>query len=140
MNVKSLMTKDVELIEETEPLVNVARMMRDDDIGSVPVRNGDRLVGMVTDRDIVTRALADGKKAGELCAKDAMTDRVLYCREDWSAEEAAANMAKNRVRRLPVLDENKRLVGIISLGDISQTVDFSATGAAYGEIAAAPGR
>ena len=140
MNVKSLMTKDVDLIEETEPLVNVARMMRDDDIGSVPVRNGDRLVGMVTDRDIVTRVLADGKNVTDLCAKDAMTDRVLYCRENWSAEEAAANMAENRVRRLPVLDENKQLVGIVSLGDISKTVDLSATGAAYGEIAAAPGQ
>lgn len=140
MNVKNLMTKDVDLIEETEPLVNVARMMRDDDIGSVPVRNGDRLVGMVTDRDIVTRVLANGKNTQDMCARDAMTDRVLYCREDWSAEEAAANMAKNRIRRLPVLDENKQLVGIVSLGDISKTIDFSATGAAYGEIAAAPGQ
>lgn len=137
MNVGDIMTREVDLIDESELLVNVARMMRDEDIGSIPVRRGDKLVGIVTDRDIVIRALADERSFDELAAKDAMTDTVLYCFEEWSVEEAAANMAQNRIRRLPVVNSNRELVGILSLGDICRAVDIAAAGAALGEISKA---
>ena len=137
MNVSDIMTREVDLIEEAEPLVNVARIMRDDDIGSIPVRDGDKLVGIITDRDIVVRALAAGKGLDGLTVKDAMTTTVLYCFEEWSVEEAAANMAQNRIRRLPVVNSSHELVGILSLGDICRAVDLSAAGAALGEISSA---
>lgn len=134
MFVRDIMTKNVDIIEETASLASVAQKMRDEDIGAVPIRNGDKLVGMVTDRDIVIRALASGQSADNLLARDAMTEKVLYCREDWSAEEAAENMAKNRIRRLPVVDGDKQLIGIVSLGDVTRAVDSAATGAALEQI------
>ena len=134
MQVRDIMTKNVDIIEETEPLTSVAKKMRDEDIGAVPVRNGDKLVGMVTNRDIVIRALASGQSMDNLLARDAMTEKVLYCQEDWSAEEVAKNMAENRIRRLPVVDGDKQLVGIVSLGDVTRAVDIDATGAALEQI------
>lgn len=96
--------------------------MRDDNIGSLPVADGDRLVGYVTDRDIVVRGLAEGRSAGTHI-HDVMTDRVLYCFEDEDVEDVASNMAHNQVRRLPVLNRDKRLVGIVALGDIATKGD-----------------
>jgi CBS domain-containing protein len=123
MLVRDIMTKNVDVIEDTQPLTAIAQVMRDEDIGAVPVRNGDKLVGMVTDRDIVVRAIARGQSVDNLLARDAMSDRILYCREDWSADEAAENMAQNRIRRLPVVDDEKNLVGIVSLGDVTKGAD-----------------
>ena len=134
MLVRDIMTKNVDIIEETEPLTAIAQVMRDEEIGAVPIRNGDKLVGMVTDRDIVVRALARGQSVDNLLARDAMSDSVLYCREDWLAEDAAENMAKNRIRRLPVVDDEKNLVGIVSLGDVTRGTDSITTGEALEEI------
>ena len=88
------------------------------DIGSLPVADGDRLVGFVTDRDIVVRALADSGGPNSP-VRDAMSERVLYCFEDESVESVAENMGRNQVRRLPVLTREKRLCGIVALGDIA---------------------
>lgn len=118
MLVREIMTRDVQLLAPHHTLQDAARRMRDDDIGSLPVAEGDRLVGYVTDRDIVVRGLAEGL-SGDTHVHDVMTDQVLYCFEDDDVEEVAVNMADNQVRRLPVLSQEKRLVGIVALADIS---------------------
>jgi len=101
-------------------ITEIARKMLDEDIGCVPVGENDRLVGMVTDRDIVTRGLARVKNCLDLVAKDVMTKPIVYARADEDVDDALHIMVKNQIRRLPVIDENKRLVGILSLGDISE--------------------
>lgn len=122
MQVKELMTRDVRLLSPQDTLRNAARHMRDDDIGSLPVADGDRLVGYLTDRDLVIRGLAEGRDA-DTSVREIMTDRILYCFEDDSVEDVAANMAENQVRRLPVLSRNKRLVGIVALADLATQAD-----------------
>ena len=98
---------------------DLARTMRDEDIGAIPIVENDRLIGMVTDRDIVVKGLADGLDMSSLTARDVMTGPILYCRADQSVEDAVRLMEEHEIRRLPVIDENKRMVGILALGDIS---------------------
>src|SRR5690606_8949466 len=93
--------------------------MRDGDIGSLPVAEGDRLIGMVTDRDIVLRVVAEGRDCAEATARDAMSPGILYCYDDETIEDVLDNMGDNQIRRLPVLSRSKRLVGVVSLGDLS---------------------
>lgn len=100
-------------------LRTVARIMRDEDIGALPVGENDRLIGMVTDRDIAVRAWANGHDAASLTARDVMTKDIVYCRTSESIEEAVRLMEARKVRRLPVIDDEKRMVGMLSLGDIS---------------------
>ena len=130
MQIKDVMTPKVDLIDPSTRITEAARMMRDDDVGILPVAEADRLVGMITDRDIVVRAIAEGKNPGSMPVRDAMSERVLYCFEDQSTDEVAANMGDQQIRRLPVLNRDKRLVGIVSLGDLS-------VGGAVGEAGAA---
>ena len=119
------MTRDVQLLTPHATIQEAARRMRDDNIGSLPVAEGDRLVGYVTDRDLVVRGLAQGFSA-DTHVHDVMTDQVLYCFEDEDVEEVAVNMADNQVRRLPVLSREKRLVGIVALGDLATKGDAAA--------------
>jgi CBS domain-containing protein len=119
MKVKDVMHRGVAWVEPETPIAEIARKMLDEDIGSVPVGENDRLVGMVTDRDIVTRGLARVKNCLDLVAKDVMSKPIVYARADEDLDDALHIMVKNQIRRLPVIDENKRLVGILSLGDIS---------------------
>lgn len=121
MKVKEMMHKSVEWVSPDTSIAAVARKMRQFDIGAIPVGENDRLVGMVTDRDIVVRALADGKDISELTARDVMTKGVTWCRDTDSASEAAHLMEAKHIRRLPVLDEKKRMVGMLSLGDLSHS-------------------
>lgn len=118
MQIREIMTRDVKLISPQDSIRAAAGRMRDDDIGSLPVADGDRLVGYITDRDIVIRALADSGDADSSVGK-VMSDRILYCFEDEAVEDVAKNMAQNQVRRLPVLTREKRLCGIVALGDIA---------------------
>jgi CBS domain-containing protein len=118
MLVRDIMTRDVQLLAPHDTVQAAARHMRDDDIGSLPVADGDRLVGYVTDRDLVVRGLAEGLPA-DTHIHDVMTGEVLYCFEDEDVEDVAANMAHNQVRRLPVISRDKRLVGIVALGDLA---------------------
>ncbi len=120
MKVKDVMHRGVAWVEPQTPIAEIARKMRDEDIGAVPVGENDRLVGMVTDRDIVTRGLASVRNYIELVAKDVMTKPIVYARADEDVEDALHIMVKNQIRRLPVIDENKRMAGILSLGDISE--------------------
>jgi CBS domain-containing protein len=134
MNVKDVMTRNVRTVPPEASIFQIAKIMRDEDIGAVPVADGDRLVGMVTDRDIVTRALADSSPSKNLSAREVMSDRVLYCFEDQGIEEVLANMGEQQVRRLPVVDKDKRLVGVVSLGDLSCAGPAARAGESLGQI------
>ena len=120
MQVKEVMTSGVECMRPDASLQEAARKMRDLDVGPMPVcGDNDRLVGMLTDRDIAVRAVADGKDARTTSVRDVMTPDVIYCYEDQDVGEAARLMKENQVRRLVVLNRDKRLVGIVSLGDLA---------------------
>jgi CBS domain-containing protein len=120
MKVKDVMHRGVTWVDPTTPVREIARMMRDGDIGSVPIGENDRLVGIVTDRDIICRGIADNGDCNALTARDVMSKPIIYCRADDELEHALRIMEKNKIRRLPVIDENKRLAGILALGDISE--------------------
>jgi CBS domain-containing protein len=108
--------------------------MRDANIGSTPVVDNDRLVGMVTDRDIVVRIVAEGRPTQTATAREAMSPGVLYCFEDEPVEDVLEKMGDQQIRRLPVVNRDKRLVGVVSLGDLSLTGKRKAAGEALQEI------
>jgi CBS domain-containing protein len=116
MQIKELMSRDVILASPRQTIREVAQMMAARDIGFMPVGDHDRIVGMVTDRDIVVRGLAKGKGADAKVA-EVMTEDVKYCFEDEDVDHVVANMGENQVRRLPVMNRQKRLVGIVTLAD-----------------------
>jgi CBS domain-containing protein len=119
MNVNEIITRDAEVIRPDTVLVEAAQKMNAFDIGMLPVCDGDRLVGMVTDRDITVRGVAQGYDPKTARVRDVMTPEVIYCFDDEDVNEVAKKMEEKQVRRLPVLNRNKRLVGIISLGDLA---------------------
>ncbi|MPR12743.1 CBS domain-containing protein, partial [Microvirga tunisiensis] len=129
MRVAEVMTRDVRLIEPNQTIRDAARLMAEMDAGIMPVREGDRLVGMITDRDIAVRAVAQGR-GPDTPVREVMTDEVKYCYEDDDTNDVARNMADIQVRRLPVLTREKRLVGIISLGDLAVTDEARRAGEA----------
>src|SRR5215204_4636416 len=129
MKVSEVITRDVQLIEPTQTIRDAAKMMAELDTGILPVREGDRLVGMITDRDITVRAVAQGR-GPDTAVREVMTDDVKYCYEDDDPNDVARNMAEIQVRRLPVLSRDKRLVGIISLGDMAMSDSSDRVGAA----------
>jgi CBS domain-containing protein len=112
------MTRDVRIANPTETIRQAARMMAEIDAGVLPVGESDRLVGMITDRDIAVRAVAAGKSP-DTPIREVMSSDVCYCFDDQEIGDVATNMADIRVRRLPVVNRDKRLVGILSLGDIA---------------------
>lgn len=121
MEVSQIMSSNVKLVSPEDSIVEVAQIMKEGDLGSVPVAANDRLQGMITDRDIVLRAVAEGKSIDGVSVKDVMSDGVYYCYEDDSVETVAKKMAETKTRRLPVLNREKRLVGIVSIGDLAGT-------------------
>jgi CBS domain-containing protein len=133
MKVREAMTSDVCLVDPDCSLCEAAQMMADQDIGALPVGENDRLVGMITDRDIAVRAMAQ-RLGPDTKVRDVMSKEVLYCFDEEELEDAALNMGSCKVRRLPVLNRNKRLVGIISLGDLAQREDATRTGRAVADI------
>ena len=120
MKVSECMSTDVRVCSPEHTLQQAARTMQEIDSGVLPVGENDRLVGMITDRDIAIRGVAEGK-GPESPVRDAMSAEVLYCYEDDDIDEVAENMGENQVRRMPVVSRDKRLVGIVSLGDISRS-------------------
>ncbi|HSD93397.1 MAG TPA: CBS domain-containing protein [Methyloceanibacter sp.] len=128
MKIREMMHKGAEYVAPNAKLQVIAKKMRDYDIGSIPVCQGGKLIGMVTDRDIAIRALANGKDVSKLEAKDVMSEDVIFCNDDEQAEDAIRIMEDNMIRRLPVLDESKKLVGMVSLGDISHALSQNLTG------------
>jgi len=136
MKVKDVMHRGVTWVEPTISIREIARRMRDDDIGSVPIGENDRLVGIVTDRDIICRGVANGADCNALTARDVMSKPIIYCRADDDLELAIRIMEKNKIRRLPVIDKDKRLVGILALGDISEIVGQDAAGEVMRSVSA----
>jgi CBS domain-containing protein len=120
MRVADAMTRDVQLANPNQSIVEAAKMMADCDCGALPVGENDKLVGMITDRDIVVRALAQGK-ATSTTIREVMSEEIKYCFEDDDIDKVAQNLGDLQIRRLPVVNKDKRLVGIVSLGDISGT-------------------
>ena len=122
MKVKDAMHKGVDWVGPETPVSALAKLMRDHDVGSIPIGEGDRLVGMVTDRDIVCKGLAeDSFDARRATARDVMTPGIHYCREDDDLAKAVRHMEELKVRRLPVINKSKRMIGILSLGDVSRS-------------------
>ena len=121
MRISEIMTRDPELIDPNSSIRDAARRMRDEDIGALPVGENDRLIGMVTDRDIAVRGVAADRTPGTTTVRDVMSEKVFYCFEDDDVEDAARCMADNQVRRLPILNRDKRLTGIVALADIAQS-------------------
>ena len=119
MQVKDVMNTKLELIRPETNAVEAARKMRDGDLGALPVMDEENVVGMVTDRDLAIRVLAEGLSPDQVQIQDIMTADVLSCSPEDSLDEAAELMAELQVRRLLVMDENKKLVGILSLGDMA---------------------
>lgn len=119
MKVKDAMHKGAEWVEASTPVPAIAARMRDLDVGAIPIGENDRLIGMVTDRDIAIRAVAAGKDASKLTAREIMTKGIVFCRDTEDVEDAVRIMEQKQIRRLPVLDENKRMVGMLSLGDVA---------------------
>jgi CBS domain-containing protein len=129
MNISELMTTRVTWVGPDTTLPEIARRMRAEDIGSVPIAHNDRLIGMVTDRDIVIRGVAEGGAIERMTAHEVMSPSILYCFENESVATVLKNMGENQVRRLPVMNREKRLVGMVSLGDLSLAADSKAGGA-----------
>lgn len=118
MKVSEAMTREVRLARPDQSIREVAQLMGELDIGAVPVEDNDRLVGMITDRDIAVRAIAEGR-GPDTKVREVMTSDIKYCFDDQSIDEVTRNMGDLQVRRLPVVNRDKRLVGILSLGDLA---------------------
>jgi CBS domain-containing protein len=126
MKISSVMSRDVQLIHPDATLHEAAQLMQKFDTGALPVGENDKLVGMITDRDIAIRGVAQGK-GPDAHVRDAMTPDVKYCFETEDVAHVAKNMADLQVRRLPVMDREKRLIGIVSLGDLATDAAASKT-------------
>jgi CBS domain-containing protein len=122
MKVKDAMHKGVDWVSPETPVTELAKLMCERDIGAIPIGENDRLIGMVTDRDIVCKGLAQGGfDATRATARDVMTPGIHCCREDDDLAKAVRHMEALKVRRLPVINKNRRMVGILSVGDVSQS-------------------
>jgi CBS domain-containing protein len=123
MKISEVMTRKPEVVRPDATIQDAARKMDEFNIGSLPVCDGERLVGMITDRDITVRATSVGKAPGECRVQEVMTAEVDYCYEDDSVGAAADRMQQRQIRRLPIVDRDKRLVGVVALGDLATDLD-----------------
>lgn len=135
MQVRDVMTKNVEVIRPEDTLRDAAQKMKELDVGAMPVCDGERLVGMLTDRDITIRAAAEGLDPTQTTAQETMTPEIYYCFENQNIEDAALLMMEKQIRRLPIINKEKKLVGIVSLGDVAvDTRDDELSGSTLEEI------
>lgn len=137
MKVSEAMTMDVRTVRPDQSIRDAARLMADLDAGVVPVGDDDRLVGMLTDRDIAVRAVAQGK-GPDTPVREAMSGEVRYCFDDEECDAVAQNMGDLQIRRLPVVNREKRLIGILSLGDLATLHSSSSAGGALSGISEPP--
>lgn len=121
MQVHEIMSAGARVIDPNTNIAEAARTMRADNIGALPVGENDRLIGMVTDRDIAMRAVAEERPSKNTAVRAVMSERVYYCFEDDDIEQAARTMAEHQVHRLPVLNREKRLVGMLALADLARS-------------------
>lgn len=134
MKVSECMTREVRIVDPAETLQVAARTMADIDAGFLPVSENDRLVGIITDRDIAIRAVGIGR-APDAKIREVMSQEVRYCFDDEDIDDVLWNMGEQQIRRLPVVDRNKRLVGIVSITDLAASGNAALSGEALGEIA-----
>ena len=133
MKIHEIMTREVYVAGPAQNIREAARIMAQYDTGALPVGDDERLLGVITDRDIAVRAVALGK-SGDTPVSEVMSREVLYCFEDEDVEHVTRNMGDMKVRRLPVMNRQKRLVGIVSLGDLSRKARPAVTGNAVADI------
>lgn len=139
MRVSEAMTREVRVANPAQSIREVAQIMSEIDAGSMPVGENDRLVGMITDRDIAIRAVALGK-GPDTPVREVMSKEVKYCYDDEDLEHVAENMGELQVRRLPVVNREKRLVGIVALGDVALNEDSETTGETTADVSKPGGR
>jgi CBS domain-containing protein len=139
MKVRDIMTREVRLLNPDQTIREAASLMAEVDAGALPVGENDRLVGMITDRDIVIRAVAQGRPVDTKVAA-VMSKEVLYCFDTDDLDDVSRNMGKAQVRRLPVINADKRLVGIISLGDLARSEDPTTIGRTVSRVSTPSGK
>jgi CBS domain-containing protein len=133
-NIKDVMTSDPRTIEADKSFAYAAKMMRDEDVGLAPVVEGDKLIGMLTDRDIAIRVVAEGKNPEQVTVREVASQQVVTIDPQQDLDEALRIMAKHQVRRLPVVEEDGRLVGVVAQADVARKGDDSQTGELVQEI------
>jgi CBS domain-containing protein len=139
MKISKIMSSGVEIISPDDTIQSAAAKMKEADVGFLPVGENDKLIGMLTDRDIALRAVAEGKNPATCKVREIMTDKVLYCREDDAVEDAATSMAEMQIRRVPIVNDEKRLVGVLSIGDIAFRHKASTAGKTLGSVCSPDG-
>jgi len=140
MQVNEVMSHPVRVVDPTDTLQQAAQLMAELDAGSLPVGENDRLVGMITDRDIAIRGDGRGCDPTRTPVREVMTKEILYCFDDEDVDHVADSMAMQQVRRLPVLNREKRLIGIVSLGDLARRTQPQTTGDTLRDVCQVSGR
>jgi CBS domain-containing protein len=125
MQIREIMTREVDVVAPNASIRDAAAKMKELDVGAIPVCDGQKLSGLVTDRDITVRAVAEGRDPSKTRVSEVMSSEIAYCFEDDPVEQAAKLMESKQIRRLPILDRNKQLAGIVSLGDIAVRTEGS---------------
>lgn len=128
MKIADAMHRQADWASADTPINEIAKMMGKDDVGAIPIGKDDKLIGMITDRDIALRVVAEGRDPSKTSAEEVMTKGIVYCRTAESVEDAIHLMDQRKIRRLPVIDDDKRLVGMLSLGDVSHAVSRELSG------------
>ena len=132
---KEVMSRDVQVSSPDDTIMEAAQQMREGNFGMMPVGENDRMIGAISDRDIAIRVVADGKDPGTTRVRDVMSGGIVWAYEDDSVGDAAKLMSEHQIRRLPILNADKRLVGIVALGDFAvESADIEAAGEALSEI------
>ena len=140
MQVKDVMTRGAEVVRPDATLLEAANKMKSLDIGLLPVCDGDKVIGMLTDRDITVRAIAEGLDPKQTRVREVMSKELITCLEDQDVKEAAELMQSKQIRRVPILNKDKRLVGMLSLGDLAhRTQDSKLAGKTLEEVST-PGK
>jgi CBS domain-containing protein len=135
MKLREIMTREVEIVHPDDSLQTAAQKMRYRDVGFLPVCDGDRLIGVLTDRDIALRATAEGVDPSKSLSTEWVTNPVVYCFEDQDVDEAAQLMREHQIRRLVILGrDDRRLVGVVSLGDLATNVEEQKSGEVLQEV------
>lgn len=135
MEIAKIMHSPADWVEANTPVAEVARRMKAGDIGALPVGRNDRLIGMVTDRDLALRVLGEGRDPAKTTAEDVMTLGIVWCLTTQTVEDAVHMMEQKKIRRLPVIDQKKRLVGMLSLGDIADAMPRQLLGEVVNAVA-----
>lgn len=136
--VGDVMTANPDCVSERDSVIDAARIMRDSDTGVVPVLEGKKVIGLITDRDIVVRAIADGKDLNNVRVNEVMTKQVRSVKEDTSIDEVLSLMSSAEIRRVPVVNNSDELVGIVSIGDLAKTNRDGKVGQTVEKISEAP--